>query len=88
MRQKRHKNITQEVIDEVNKRANRIVGVGRCESCRGIPDFRGLQFAEPRKKMGGTTRVFTGEMVRRLCARCHFREDHNIREVESKPMWS
>ena len=85
---KRHKNLPSEVIAEVDRRADGTVGIGRCEECGGLPDFRGLQYAEPIKGIGGTTRVFTADEVFRKCARCHNTKDHGIKEVASEVQWS
>jgi len=84
-RAKKHKNLTPEVIEAVNIRADATVGWGRCERCGGLPDWRGLCYAEPIKGMGGTTRVFEVYEVQRCCYRCHVSGDHGIVEVESAP---
>jgi len=77
---KRHCNLPPEVIAEVNARADAIVGIGRCEDCGSTPDFRGLAMCEPHKGMGGTTRIFTADEVKRKCHKCHNEHDHNLRE--------
>jgi len=77
---KRHQNLSPEVVEAVNRRADATVGTGRCEDCGGRPDFRGLCMAEPKKQMGGTTRIFTADEVKRKCHKCHNEHDHNLRE--------
>lgn len=80
MKHKRHVNLTAEVITQVNERADAEVGEGRCEDCKGLPDWRGLQYHEPVKGQGGTIRVFTADEVVRLCGK-HHSARHGIREV-------
>ena len=77
---KRHQNLPPEVIDEVNRRADATVGLGRCEDCGGRPDFRGTCMAEPIKGMGGSTRIFRADEVKRKCHKCHNEHDHGLRE--------
>ena len=61
---------------------------GICPVCQRPPDWRGLQICHIRNKgMGGSKERDTIENVRVKCARCHFRDDHGINEVESQPMW-
>jgi len=85
---KRHVNLTPEVIAEVNQRADETAGYGKCERCGNYPDFRGTCMAEKKKGMGGTTYVMTAKDVQRCCYPCHVINDHGIKEVKSKPMWS
>ena len=85
---KRHVNLSPEVIEQVNNRADRTVGRGRCERCGKPPDWRGLCYAEKKKGMGGTTYVMTAKDVQRCCYPCHVRGDHRIREVKSNLQWS
>lgn len=85
---KRFVNITPETIAAVNQRANASVGVGRCEDCGKLPDFRGLAYCEPIKGMGGCRRQFTADEVKRKCYPCHNKHDHGINEVRSAPQWS
>jgi len=85
---KRHVNITPEVVAGVNQRANASVGVGRCESCGTKGDWRGMCYAEPIKGLGGSTRSFSVDEVRRKCYPCHVTNDHHLREVKSEPQWT
>jgi len=85
---KRHVNITPEVIAEVNRRADASVGVGRCEDCGTKGDWRGMSYAEPIKGLGGSTRSFSVDEVKRKCYPCHVKNDHHLREVKSEPQWT
>ena len=67
--------IPQKVKDKVWARAE-----GRCESCGGFGDFRGLVPHHKKPKgMGGTRRIETEDDLVLLCGRCH-NEAHHIRE--------
>ena len=58
---------------------------GRCEICGKLPDWRGLSPHEvPFKSQGGRISMEQSKMV---CGKCHNIEGHNIREVDSEPMW-
>ena len=53
-----------------------------CEECGKPPDFRGLRKHHVIfRSQGGKN----GETIY-LCGKCHSKA-HNIREVDSKPMW-
>ena len=76
------KQLTLKVKREVYDRACGDGNVPLCEKCRGIGDFRGLEYAHwPPKGMGGTKRRYTKDNMKLLCAKCHHVGDHGIREV-------
>jgi len=58
---------------------------GRCEKCGGVGDWRKLHKHEiiPRSKGGDPT---DPDNCLLLCGK-HHSEEHNIHEVDSKPMW-
>ena len=54
---------------------------GRCEACRGLPDFRGLMIHHVELRgMGGNKRVYNEAELKLLCGRCHA-EMHHLREA-------
>lgn len=77
---KRNENITPEVIRQVDERADSTVAMGCCEDCGQRYDWRGPEYHEPLKQMGGTTRQFMADEVWRLCGRCHSKR-HGVVEV-------
>lgn len=86
MKEKRKLQIAQE--REIAKQLLTECG-GLCMICGKPPDWRGFQLSHNKnKQMGGTSREIKKEDCELRCARCHAVGKHNIKEVESAPMWS
>ncbi len=57
-----------------------------CMKCGSKGDFRGIQLVHKiPKSLGGKT---NRENCYLGCGKCHFVDEHGIKEVDSKPMWS
>lgn len=79
---------------EVYARATDEYGTPRCELCgssgHDSKEWRGLHISHTDPKgSGGTRRLYTAEDKKLLCAGCHSKIGHNLKEVvNAKLKWS